>query len=91
MISVRLLSGWMPRSERLAIMTLMGVTNHMGWELFPNALVRSRVGNWLITATHHQRHHQQYRCNYGLYFRLWDRLCGTDKGLGTFKDAENAS
>ena len=21
------------------------------------------------------------KCNYGLYFRLWDRLCGTDKGL----------
>jgi sterol desaturase/sphingolipid hydroxylase (fatty acid hydroxylase superfamily) len=71
----------------LTIMTVMGVTNHMGWELFPDFLVRSRVGKWLITATHHQRHHQQYRCNYGLYFRLWDRLCGTDKGLGTFKDA----
>jgi len=71
----------------LTIMTVMGVTNHMGWELFPRFLVRGRAGNWLITATHHQRHHQHYRCNYGLYFRLWDRLCGTDKGLGTFKDA----
>jgi lathosterol oxidase len=68
----------------LAIMTLMGVTNHMGWELFPRFIVRGRAGRWLITASHHQRHHQQYRCNYGLYFRLWDRLCGTDKGLGTF-------
>ena len=68
----------------LAIMTLMGVTNHMGWELFPNRLVHGRVGGWLITATHHQRHHSDYRCNYGLYFRLWDRLCGTDKGLGRF-------
>jgi sterol desaturase/sphingolipid hydroxylase (fatty acid hydroxylase superfamily) len=64
----------------LAIMTVMGVTNHMGWELFPRALARS---GWLITASHHQRHHQLYRCNYGLYFRLWDRLCGTDRGLGT--------
>jgi len=67
----------------LMIMTVMGVTNHMGWELFPRFLVRGRAGNWLITASHHQRHHQDYRCNYGLYFRLWDRLCGTDKGLGT--------
>jgi lathosterol oxidase len=65
----------------LAIMTLMGVTNHMGWELFPRALVRSRLGGWLITASHHQRHHDDYRCNYGLYFRVWDRLCGTDRGL----------
>ena len=65
----------------LAIMTLMGVTNHMGWEMFPRALVHSPLGNWLITASHHQRHHESYQCNYGLYFRFWDRLCGTDRGL----------
>lgn len=65
----------------LAVMTLMGVTNHMGWELFPRALVHSRLGNWLITASHHQRHHEHYRCNYGLYFRFWDHLCRTDRGL----------
>jgi len=74
----------------LAIMTLMGVTNHMGWELFPARLVRGRAGAWLITASHHQRHHEQYRCNYGLYFRLWDRVCGTDRGLGEFRDARSA-
>jgi lathosterol oxidase len=68
----------------LSIMTLMGVTNHMGWEMFPKPMVRGRVGQWVITATHHQRHHRDYRCNYGLYFRLWDRLCGTDAGLGDF-------
>jgi len=68
----------------LAIMTVMGVTNHMGWEMFPRWLVRGRAGRWLITASHHQRHHDLYRCNYGLYFRVWDRLCGTDRGLGDF-------
>jgi len=68
----------------LAIMTLMGVTNHMGWEMFPRALVDGKLGNWLITASHHELHHQKYRCNYGLYFRHWDRLCGTDRGLGQF-------
>lgn len=72
----------------LTVMTLMGVTNHMGWELFPRALVEGRAGRWLITASHHQRHHREYRCNYGLYFRFWDRLCGTDKGLGSFDPAE---
>lgn len=65
----------------LAIMTVMGVTNHMGWEMFPRRLVNSPLGMWLITASHHHRHHEEYRCNYGLYFRLWDRLCGTDRGL----------
>ena len=65
----------------LLVMTVMGVTNHMGWEMFPRRLVHSKLGDWLITASHHQRHHEQYQCNYGLYFRLWDRLCGTDRGL----------
>lgn len=65
----------------LSVMTVMGVTNHMGWEMFPRWLVHSRLGNWLITASHHQRHHEEYRCNYGLYFRFWDRVCGTDHGL----------
>lgn len=65
----------------LTIATIMGVTNHMGWEAFPRRFVHSPWGNWLITASHHEKHHEEYRCNYGLYFRFWDRLCGTDRGL----------
>lgn len=68
----------------LLVMTVMGVTNHMGWEIFPKALVQGPAGKWLITASHHERHHREYKCNYGLYFRFWDRLCGTDRGLGDF-------
>ncbi|QPQ54517.1 sterol desaturase family protein [Allosphingosinicella flava] len=71
----------------LLVMTVMGVTNHMGWEMFPQWLVQGRAGKWLITASHHHRHHREYKCNYGLYFRFWDRLCGTDKGLGEFDHA----
>jgi lathosterol oxidase len=68
----------------LTIMTVMGITNHMGWELFPRFMVNGLLGNMLITATHHQKHHDAYRGNYGLYFRFWDKMCGTDLGLGTF-------
>ncbi|MGF1549974.1 MAG: sterol desaturase family protein [Sphingomonadaceae bacterium] len=71
----------------LMVMTVMGVTNHMGWEVFPRAVVHGALGRWLITASHHQLHHRKYRGNYGLYFRFWDRLCGTDKGLGAFDRA----
>lgn len=71
----------------LAVMTVMGVTNHMGWEMFPRFMWRGALGDWLITASHHQRHHEQYGCNYGLYFRFWDRLCGTDRGVGDFARA----
>lgn len=65
----------------LTIMTVMGIANHVGWEMFPQRLIQSRLGHWLITASHHHRHHEIYRCNYGLYFRFWDHLCGTDRGL----------
>jgi len=68
----------------LTIMTVMGVTNHMGWELFPRWVVHGPLGRWLITASHHQRHHEKFLTNYGLYFRIWDRLCGTDAGIGDF-------
>lgn len=71
----------------LAVMTVMGVTNHMGWEVFPRFMWKGPLGAWLITASHHQRHHERYGCNYGLYFRFWDRLCGTDGGLGSFEPA----
>ncbi|MEO9461900.1 MAG: sterol desaturase family protein [Marinomonas sp.] len=70
----------------LMIMTIMGITNHMGWEMFPRWLVKEGLvhrgfGKWLITASHHEKHHEQYGCNFGLYFRFWDRICGTDRGL----------
>jgi lathosterol oxidase len=68
----------------LTIMTVMGVTNHMGWEIFPRFMWTGPLGGWLITASHHQRHHELYGCNYGLYFRHWDRLCHTDRGVGDF-------
>jgi lathosterol oxidase len=75
----------------LTVMTVMGVTNHMGWEIFPAFMWRGPLGAWLITASHHQRHHERYRCNYGLYFRYWDRWCGTDGGVGGFADRPRAA
>ncbi len=68
----------------LTVMTVMGIANHIGWEMFPRFMVNGKLGNWLITATHHQKHHDAYRGNYGLYFRFWDKICRTDLGLGSF-------
>lgn len=65
----------------LTIATIMGVTNHMGWEVFPRRLVHTWFGRWVITASHHEKHHEEYRCNFGLYFRFWDRVCRTDRGF----------
>ena len=36
-------------------------------------------GRWFISAAHHDLHHTHVRCNYGLYFRVWDKLMGTDR------------
>ncbi|MEM7711518.1 MAG: sterol desaturase family protein [Pseudomonadota bacterium] len=65
----------------LGVATFFGVTNHLGWEIFPARIVNGAFGRWVITASHHHGHHANYRSNYGLYFRFWDRLCGTDRGL----------
>ncbi len=74
----------------LSVATVMGVLNHMGWEILPRRFVHSALGGWLISASHHEKHHEDYRCNFGLYFRFWDRVCGTDRGLSARIDAAKA-
>lgn len=62
----------------LTVMTATAVMNHCGWEMWPDRWVRSGPGAQLITATHHSRHHTHIKSNFGLYFRFWDRIFGTD-------------
>ncbi len=75
---------WSALAVVLTVATVMGVTNHMGWEMFPARWVQGWFGRHFITASHHEAHHKYYNCNYGLYFRFWDQRCGTDKGLVNF-------
>jgi lathosterol oxidase len=63
----------------LTAMTIAAIMNHSGWELVPASWLRGPFGRIMITASHHSLHHTRFRCNYGLYFRLWDRLMGTDR------------
>lgn len=60
----------------LFIMTFFGITNHLGFEIFPKSFVRSAP---IITATHHQVHHQYYGSNFGLFFTTWDKWMGTER------------
>ncbi len=62
----------------LTLMTVSALLNHCGFELLPRRWVHGPVGQWMISATHHSLHHTRFRCNYGLYFRAWDRWMGTD-------------
>jgi sterol desaturase/sphingolipid hydroxylase (fatty acid hydroxylase superfamily) len=66
----------------LTVATAQAVFNHSGWEVFPRRFLDGPVGRHLITARHHNLHHTRFARNYGLYFRWWDRLCGTDDMSG---------
>ncbi|MEM7730120.1 MAG: sterol desaturase family protein [Pseudomonadota bacterium] len=65
----------------LGVVQAMGLFNnvksHLGYEFYPR-FFRHAPFRWLITATNHSLHHTQYNGNYGLYFRFWDWLCGTE-------------
>jgi lathosterol oxidase len=62
----------------LMLMTAAAVFNHAGREIWPTSWLQNPFGRQMITATHHNAHHAQFRQNYGLYLRLWDKLMGTD-------------
>ena len=63
----------------LVMMTVLGITNHAGWEILPDSWIRGFVGRHWISATHHNVHHQKFRTNFALYFRFWDRVMDTDE------------
>ena len=62
----------------LTLMTIVSVTNHSGFEILPDSVLKSFVGRNWISAAHHNLHHLNYRCNFALYFRFWDKVMGTD-------------
>jgi Delta7-sterol 5-desaturase len=60
----------------LLTMSVTGVLNHLGYELYPAFLERKL---FLISATHHQLHHRKVTKNFGLYFTLWDHWMNTEQ------------
>jgi sterol desaturase/sphingolipid hydroxylase (fatty acid hydroxylase superfamily) len=62
----------------LTLMTIFGVVNHTGYEVYPRSWMRGFWSQNWITPTHHTLHHHKFNCNYGLYFRFWDQLMNTD-------------
>jgi Delta7-sterol 5-desaturase len=70
----------------LGLLALIGLFNnlksHLGYELYPAWVNRGPL-KFLVTSTHHNMHHSKFQGNYGLHFRFWDKLCGTE-----FKDYE---
>jgi len=61
----------------LNYMVVMNVWGHLGYELLPRSFPRTFPWSLSLTSTHHNMHHSKNNCNYGFYFSVWDRLCGT--------------
>jgi Delta7-sterol 5-desaturase len=54
------------------------VLGHLGFEIFHNKFLKTRLGKVFNTSTHHNMHHSKFKGNYGLYFRFWDKVMGTE-------------
>jgi len=56
----------------------INVYGHLGYEIAPKWLRNSILFEVLNTSIHHNIHHSKFKGNYGLYFRFWDRVMGTE-------------
>lgn len=66
----------------LGVLQGIGMANnlmsHLGYEFLPRWLLRIPLLRWINTATFHSLHHTTFHGNYGLMFRFWDRILGTE-------------
>lgn len=62
----------------LMLMTVLGVVNHLGYELYPEVFHRNRLLKTIISASNHSVHHRFNKFNYALYFTWWDSLLQTE-------------
>jgi uncharacterized protein (DUF2147 family) len=56
----------------------INVYGHLGYEIAPKWLRHSFLFKIMNTSIHHNMHHSKFKGNYGLYFRIWDRLMKTE-------------
>jgi Delta7-sterol 5-desaturase len=65
----------------LAIVQMYGLFDnikaHLGYEFYPSWFNKSPLAI-LTTSTHHNMHHHHFNGNYGVHFRFWDKLFGTE-------------
>lgn len=54
------------------------VLGHCGYEVYPQWFMRTPLGWFLNSPTHHAMHHEKFRGNFSLYFNIWDWLMQTN-------------
>lgn len=57
---------------------VINIYGHLGYEIAPQWLRKSFLFRILNTSVYHNLHHKQFKGNYGLYFRFWDRIMKTE-------------
>ena len=57
---------------------IINVYGHLGYEIMPKWFRFTWAFEILNTSVHHNLHHSKFKGNYGLYFRIWDRMMGTE-------------
>lgn len=57
---------------------LINVYGHLGYEIMPRWVRKTFLFEIFNSSVHHNMHHQYFKGNYGLYFRFWDRIMGTE-------------
>ncbi len=62
----------------LSTMTIWAIVNHLGLDHLPLRFPHHWLGRWVIGPAHHSLHHRRPGVHFGLYFTVWDRLCGTE-------------
>lgn len=57
---------------------LINVYGHLGYEIMPKWFRKTPLFKIINSSVYHNMHHQYFKGNYGLYFRFWDRIMGTE-------------
>lgn len=56
----------------------INVYGHLGYEIAPRWFRHTFLFEIVNTSVHHNMHHEKFKGNYGLYFRIWDRIMKTE-------------
>jgi len=61
----------------LYIDVIVNTAGHSGYELVDDKISKNKYLKYLNTVKHHDDHHTKFNKNYGAFFNIWDRICGT--------------
>lgn len=61
-----------------SFMFYINMWGHTGFEFWHKDLLDRPLQRLLNTPTHHNLHHKYHTKNFGIYYNVWDTICGTN-------------